>query len=330
MLSVGELSTATRVLREWRKENYKKDPISEQLYREEFARNKTSADCQTHPNIVEYLRDETAWQRDEIEYNRLASVRPHTNHRPSPVSSPFTQAPKPSHAQSQPHLAVAHPQQQGNGIGGPSPRGEAQETQPHEVSTTTTATTATKARTAVGLDSQDNGREEEEYEEIVHEEEISEEESDLDENDDQSQAEGEERARSIFKRESIPPLWAEGQPGDAMSTLSLALAARRKRETAMELLIYLCCSTGVSSGGPWPPIRIRVPESRGVPLQSTSPAHPPLHNADATVDRVLEAVRKKSVEEAIPLYLDTGAYGLRIAEDDGTPDSDAPRTQLAL
>jgi hypothetical protein len=44
------------------------------------------------------------------------------------------------------------------------------------------------------------------------------------------------------------------------------------------------------------------------------------------VERVLKEVRRKAGEVGMPFNMDPQAYSLRIAEDDGTPDYDTPRT----
>ena len=44
------------------------------------------------------------------------------------------------------------------------------------------------------------------------------------------------------------------------------------------------------------------------------------------MERVLKEVRRKAGEVGMPFNMDPQAYSLRIAEDDGTPDYDTPRT----
>jgi hypothetical protein len=81
MLSVGELPTVMRVLKDWRKVHYKDDPMKEQLYREEFMKNKNDL---VHPNMFDYLRDERAWRNDDAEHQK------HIKRGPSSSSSSST------------------------------------------------------------------------------------------------------------------------------------------------------------------------------------------------------------------------------------------------
>ncbi|ELR21189.1 uncharacterized protein ACA1_285480 [Acanthamoeba castellanii str. Neff] len=313
MLSVGELPTVMRVLKDWRKVHYKDDPMKEQLYREEFMKNKNDL---VHPNMFDYLRDERAWRNDDAEHQK------HIKRGPSSSSSSSTSssAAAANNNLNRPTNNIVTSKNDGVY----SVVGEVMVAESPDFVGQDTGAPGDKAA-PVGDKRQPPGQ------------------SGLrlgaggggagDEGRGHAPAAAQKKEGLQFAKEEVvmaagrpspspspspsltpspPAAGASGQlpksagpqPSAAAAGKSFLSAAISQWETALAVGIYVCCTT--TTGAKVPPLRVRVPEG-------------------ATVERVLKEVRRKASEVGMPFNMDPQAYSLRIAEDDGTPDYDTPQ-----
>lgn len=187
MLSVGELPTIQRVLKEWRRVNYKKDPIFEQLYHEEFIKDKNKSARRTPPvasPVVSMVR-QTCLTNASVNEQALPQLQ-------SNVEGIVSQTP--NNEQVEESVEMKEEPYEDDGGGGDNAQG-----------------------------------------------------------DDKSKAQESEEQNALFRRESVQC------PQQCVSALTQSVAMIR-RENLIELIVYLCCSLGVSTMTKPPPMRIRVPE----------------------------------------------------------------------
>jgi hypothetical protein len=218
MLSVGELPSVLRVMKDWRKINYKNDPITEQLYRDEFTKNKSDL---IHPILFDFLRDEEAWTRDVTEHQRLVDLMTPDTLGWAGDRSIFKRDTSLGHVASEDTIA------------------ESPEIVDRDGDLNKPKRLQSKPRDIRG----------------------------------EGRGLQQSREKGIrFVREEVPPLKAPPAVIEvesrkrAASSLSLVLAERMQKEHALELQIFVCCSTATSGPSKRPPLRIRVPEGEKYPM----------------------------------------------------------------
>jgi hypothetical protein len=214
MLSVGELPSVMRVMKDWRKINYKNDPITEQLYRDEFTKNKNDL---VHPILFDFLRDELAWNREVIEHKRLVNQMAPDTLGWTGDRSIFKQDTSLRHVASEDTIA------------------ESPEIIDRDSDLNKPKRLQSKPREIRG----------------------------------EGRGLQQSREKGIrFTREEVPELKAPQAVIEiesvkrAASSLSLVLAECMQKEHALELQIFVCCSTATSGPSKRPPLRIRVPEGK--------------------------------------------------------------------